>query len=93
MPRLRHVGLAAALLGAAIPVAVLVSDYFSPGGYWREWIPYVWPTSYMLIATSAIRNAYFLEVAAISAAVNAALYAFLAVMLVALYRRITGRMP
>jgi hypothetical protein len=92
VPRLSHIALAAALLGAVIPVAILLVDYLSPHGYWANWILVVWPTSFMLIATSAIRDAFFLEVAAISTIINAALYALFAVLLVALCRRI-ARVP
>jgi len=96
MPRLLQVSLTAAALGVAVPVAILLIDYGNlVWGWWPDanlvrwshWIHLVWPTSYMLIATSAIYNAFFFEVAAISIALNAVLYALLATLLVELHRR------
>jgi hypothetical protein len=90
VPRSVTIGTAAALLGAAIPVSILLIDHFSSHGWWPRWILVVWPSSYMMIAASGGRPGWFLLPAAISTTVNAALYALLAVLLAAMYRRLSG---
>lgn len=75
MPRLSHVAFAGAALGVVIPVAIMLINSYIDLMWWPQWILFVWPTSFMLIATSAIINAFFFKIAAISVAVNALLYA------------------
>ena len=84
MPRLLHITLAAAALGVAIPVAIMLTNYYVDLMWWPHWIRIVWPTSFMLIATSAIVDAFFFKVAAISVGLNALLYAVVAALLVGL---------
>jgi chromate transport protein ChrA len=64
-----------ATLGVALPILLLTIDRLSPQGWWADWIPFVWPTSLMMIATSAIVNGFWYEVAAIAIGLNAILYA------------------
>lgn len=77
-----------AALGIAGPIALLVADHMSPHGWWPGWIKYVWPTDYMLGATSAIVDRFWFEVAALSIALNAILYAVAGAILVAVWRRL-----
>lgn len=62
-------------VGILLPIAILVVDRWTPGGYWESWILCVWPTSYMIIATSAIVNWFWYEVAVVSIGLNALIYA------------------
>jgi hypothetical protein len=50
-----------ATLGVVIPIILIAIDGFSPHGWWPDWISYVWPTSYMLIATSAIMDSFLVR--------------------------------
>lgn len=59
---------------------MLINYYVDPM-WWPQWVLVVWPTSFMLIATSAIVNGFFLKVAAISVALNALLYVLVAALL------------
>lgn len=62
-------------------MSLLVVSRESGGNWWPDWTAYAWPTSYMLIATSAIVNWFWYEVAAISIALNALLYAIIGALL------------
>lgn len=66
----------AAAIGVALPLGLLAIDQSTPGGWWPEWIVYLYPTAYMLGAASGIRDYFFYELAAISIAINLVLYAF-----------------
>ena len=80
MPRLVKIGVTAAIVGAAIPVGILLIDHFSSNGWWPRWTLFVWPSSYMMIAASGGRPGWFLVPAAVAITVNAALYALFAIV-------------
>jgi hypothetical protein len=65
----------AAVIGVIIPLLFLVVDALSQTGWWPKWILFVWPTSYMLIATSGIKDLSAYMLIALSIAVNGAVYA------------------
>lgn len=67
------------LIGFLIPVILVVVDQSTNGGWWPRWVIYVWPTSYMLIANSAVMDATAYTIIALSAFLNALLYALLGV--------------
>lgn len=77
-----------AVLGVLGPIGLLVADRMSPHGWWPDWIKYIWPTDYMLGATGAIVDHVWFEIAAVSMALNAALYAVVGAILVAVWRRL-----
>jgi hypothetical protein len=64
-----------ALLGICIPLVLLYIDATTRGGWWPPWIMYVWPTDFMLGVASGERDRFFVEIAAVATAINAALYA------------------
>jgi hypothetical protein len=72
--RLKLVVILFATAGFAIPVIILVIDRLSAHGFWRHWIVYVFPSSYMLGAASGIIDSFFYEMAAIAILVNIVLY-------------------
>ena len=80
--------IAFAVLGILGPIALLVADHMSPHGWWPEWIAYVWPTDYMLGATSAVVDSFWYEVAALSIVLNAILYAVVGTILVVVWRKL-----
>jgi hypothetical protein len=73
--RTSRAAIAFGVLGILLPIAILLIDRETPGGYWQNWILYVWPTSYMFIATSAIVNWFWYKVAVLSIGLNALIYA------------------
>lgn len=77
-----------AALGILGPIVLLVADHMSPHGWWPDWIKFVWPTDYMLGATSAIVNSFWFQVAALSIALNAIIYAVVGAILVAVWGRV-----
>ena len=64
-----------ALLGVGIPIVLLCIDATTRGGWWPPWIMYVWPTDFMLGVASGVRDKFFVEIAALAAAINGGLYA------------------
>jgi hypothetical protein len=62
------------VVGLLIPAILVVIDRLSSGGWWPRWVIYVWPTSYMLIANSAVMDATAYVIIAFSAVLNALLY-------------------
>ncbi len=77
-------------MGIVGPIALLLVDRSSAHGWWPDWIKYVWPTDFMLGATSAIVDRYWFEVAAVSIALNALLYAALGALLVGVVGRLSS---
>ena len=75
-----YVPITSGLVGALVPLTISMIDRLSSGGWWPDWIFYVWPTNYMMGATSAIIDGFWYEMLALSAAVNALLYAFIGIM-------------
>jgi hypothetical protein len=67
--------------GILLPAAVMSVDRLIPHGWWPRWIIYAWPTSYMLIANSAIFDARAYAVIAVSAILNALIYALVGLVL------------
>ncbi|MFO1464924.1 MAG: hypothetical protein U1F35_00535 [Steroidobacteraceae bacterium] len=64
-----------ATLGLLVAVAIVAADRLVSGGFWRPWVVYVFPSSYMIGAASGIIDSFFYEMAAIATIVNAVLYA------------------
>jgi hypothetical protein len=67
--------LAFAAVGLIVPIATLLIDHVSKGGWWPHWIMYAWPTSYMFGATSGVVDAFWYEIAAVAIALNVVIYA------------------
>lgn len=65
----------AAVIGVIIPLLCLAIDATSQTGWWPKWILLIWPTSYMLIATSGIKDLSAYMIIAFSIAMNGAVYA------------------
>ena len=77
-----------AALGLIVPASLLIVNGSRGGVWWPDWIAYVWPTSYMFIATSGIVNWYWYEIAAISIGLNALLYALVGALLAVAGRKL-----
>jgi hypothetical protein len=90
MPRLLPLAVAATSLGLVIPVAIALIHYDVDLMWWPPWINFVWPTNFLLVVTHDIFDGFFFAVAAISVAINALLYALVAVLLSELSARIAG---
>ncbi len=82
-----------AALGVAVPVSLLIVSWERGGTWWPDWTGYVWPASHMFIATSAIVNLFWYEVAAISIALNALLYAIVGVLLAVTGKKMDRMFP
>jgi ABC-type multidrug transport system permease subunit len=76
-----------AICGVLVPIAMLAVDHISPHGWWPDWVNYVWPTDYMLGATSAIVNRFWFEIAALSIALNAIIYGIAGAIVVSAQRK------
>jgi len=70
-----------AAFGVLLPLLLLAADHMSAHGWWPNWIGYIWPTSYMFVATSAIVDRLWYEVAVLSIGLNALLYGLVGLIL------------
>jgi hypothetical protein len=70
-----------AAFGVLLPLLLLAADHISAHGWWPNWIGYIWPTSYMFVATSAIVDRFWYEVAVLSIGLNALLYGLVGLIL------------
>jgi len=70
-----------AAFGVLLPLLLLSADHMSAHGWWPNWIGYIWPTSYMFVATSAIVDRFWYEVAVLSIGLNALLYGLVGLIL------------
>jgi hypothetical protein len=77
MTKPKNIAALCGLVGLLIPVILVVIDRSISGGWWPRWVIYVWPTSYMLIANSAVMDATAYTIIVFSAFLNAVLYALL----------------
>ena len=75
---IRKAIISGALIGIAIPLAIMSADSLSSAGWWPDWVLWVWPSSYMLMATAGKKELWDYFVIALSVAVNVALYSYLA---------------
>ena len=75
-----------AAVGLVLPAIFVAIDRATPGGWWPEWIAYVWPTDFMTGAASGIADRFFYEITLVSALINAAIYAVVGLMGSALCR-------
>jgi hypothetical protein len=73
--RLKPIVISFAILGFLIPVSIIAIDRLSAHGWWRPWVLYVFPSSYMVGAASGIIDSFFYEMTAIATLVNTLLYA------------------
>lgn len=83
---LRNVVLIFGAVGLFLPIVLLGVDAASPR-LWPQWILYVWPTSYMLGATSGEKDIGGYLIIAAAIAINAVLYGYVGSVLVRLFRR------
>jgi hypothetical protein len=90
MKRTSTVVITFGIVGALGPISLLVTDRLSHHGWWPGWISYAWPTSYMFIATSAVIDRFWYEIATLSISLNAILYGIIGLMLASLWRRAFG---
>lgn len=74
--------------GILLPIVVMSVDRLSAHGWWPEWVNYVWPTSYMLMASSGFHDAYVYEVIAVSVIANAMIYVLVGLVINRLFRGI-----
>ena len=79
--RALRVPLAFAAFGVLFPLSLLAADHMSAHGWWPNWIGYIWSTSYMFVATSAIVDRFWYEVAVLSIGLNALLYGLVGLIL------------
>jgi hypothetical protein len=70
-----------AILGFLIPVAIIAVDRLSAHGWWRPWMLYVFPSSYMIGAASGVIDGFFYEMAALAIIANTVLYAVVGFLL------------
>ena len=73
--------LAFAAFGVLFPLLLLAADHMSAHGWWPNWIGYIWPTSYMFVATGAIVDRFWYEIAALSIGLNVILYGLVGIIL------------
>jgi hypothetical protein len=64
-----------AVAGLLIPVVLLAIDGASTNGWWPHWIPYLFPTDFMLGAASGVVDIFYFKMAALAIVINVALYA------------------
>lgn len=76
-----RVSLMFAAFGVLLPLILMIGDRMSAHGWWPNWTIYVWPTSYMFIATEAIVDRFWYEVAVLSIGLNAILYGLVGIIL------------
>ena len=52
------VSASAALIGVLLPLLILFVDWLTlaRGGWWPKWVHYLWPTSYVLVATACTKD-------------------------------------
>ncbi len=86
----RKVLLVGALIGVLVPLLVLWADSLSATGWWPDWILWVWPSSYMLMATAGKKELWDYFVIILSIAINGALYCYVASILYRVARRTDG---
>jgi len=79
-----------ATIGTLLPLAILIVDRKSHQGWCPEWVAYVWPTSYMFIATSGIVDRFWYEIALLSVSLNALLYGLAGAGLAFVFRKFGG---
>lgn len=77
----RKIVIIAGIVGLSIPVTIMGIDSLSQHGWWPAWILYIWPTSYMLGATSGIKEFADYVIIVVSIAVNGVIYGYLASVL------------
>ncbi len=71
----------AGLIGLAVPILILTIDALSPRGWWPDWVWWVWPSAYMLIATAGKLMTSDYVIIGISIAVNVAIYSCVGLVL------------
>jgi len=76
-----QVVLVAAAIGIAFPIVFLTVDGLSGQGWWPSWILYVWPSSYILGATSGVKNLGAYAMIVISIAINGLIYGYVGSLL------------
>ena len=76
----KYVPIISGSLGALVPLGIVSIDRLSWGGWWANWIIYVWPTSYMMVATSAMIDRFWYAMLAFATIINALLYAIAGTM-------------
>jgi hypothetical protein len=89
--RLSSIIILFATAGFVIPVVLVAIDCLSAHGFWRHWILYVFPSSYMLGAASGIIDSFFYEMAAIAIVVNIMLYS-IAGFILGIFLRLIARL-
>jgi hypothetical protein len=82
-----------ALVGVLLPAVVMSVDRLSPHGWWPQWLIYVWPTSYMLIANSAFTNTTAHIITIVAVVIDALIYALVGLVAYGVIRliRFLGR--
>lgn len=76
-----HVVLIAAAIGIALPIVVMTIDRLTDLGWWPRWILYVWPSSYILGATSGVKDLGAYLMIAISISINGLAYGYVGSLL------------
>lgn len=82
----RRAALILGAIGVLLPMILLAVDAASAQGWWPKWILYVWPTSYMLGATSGEKDIGGYLIIAAAIAINGALYAYVGSVVARLFR-------
>jgi|SRR5271167_1839282 len=77
----KYVPIISGSVGALVPLVIVSIDRLSSGGWWANWILYVWPSSYMMGATSAIIDGFWYEMLAFATAINALIYALVGTLI------------
>jgi hypothetical protein len=64
----------AAAIGTVVPLLILFASHVITHAWWPTWIRVVWPSSYVLIATSGIDSTNAYKIVTASIVLNACLY-------------------
>ena len=64
-------------IGILVPAVIMCLDSWSTHGWWPAWVLWVWPSSYMLLATAGKKEAWDYLIIVFAVLVNGALYGYL----------------
>jgi hypothetical protein len=84
--RLKSIAIWFGIVGFVLPVVIIAIDRTSIHGWWPRWVPYAFPSSYILGAASGVIDSFFYEMAAIAIAVNVVMYSIIGLALGAIVR-------
>ena len=75
-----------AIIGLAIPIAILLAKALSPTGFSPGWIFYVWPSYFILGGMSGEIDSVTVMYLIVAVLINVALYAYIGNLLARLFK-------